>query len=524
MSHRTRYHKLVVPTSNDPLLVVAALARKFGTEDHVVYEGPQGYAFAVGRLADVAVHRDAVRARHRGGESHEFWASSPYPALQRALDGLPVEEWRAYGTADFELSYAGGELHDTLDDRPLLRLVVPELEVTLHDGVAEIRGIDRHRLHRVADLVLGPMTEPDVETAPVPVEEAGAADYEKAVDHTVRAINEGKLQKVILSRVVPLSWEVDLVATYVEGRRNNTPARSFLLRLDGIEAAGFSPEIVVSVDSSRQVIAQPLAGTRALHPDAEENARVREGLLADSKEIYEHAISVKIAYDELAALSAPTPPVVSDFMVVKERGSVQHLGSEVRAELPPDKGAWDAFATLFPAVTASGIPKDVAYHYIREYEPGDRRLYAGAVLTVGQDGTLDAALVLRTVFRAENRTWLRAGAGIVAQSTAERELEETSEKLRSIAVHAVPGPAPAPALTAFSRAEMRRDVADLLGAAPEEMADDENLIMLGLSSLEVMTLASRWSSSGVVVRYTDLLEQPTISHWSSLMEDLAARP
>ncbi|MFE5563974.1 salicylate synthase [Amycolatopsis japonica] len=505
-----RYHESVLPTSNDPLLVMAALARRFHAEDHIVYENTSGYTFALGRVAEVTVDRDCVLVRHDGTESREPWTGSPYPVLERVLAGLPVADWRAYGVADFELSYAGGELHGTLGGRPLLRLVVPAAEVSLRGGQAAVRAVDRERLDRILGLLSGTVPDQVVETMSVDVEQESSAEYVRAVDRAIRDINDGKLQKVILSRVVPVPEAVDLVATYVEGRRNNTPVRSFLIRLAGQEAMGFSPEIVVEVDAQRQVTAQPLAGTRALHRDAEQNARVRAELLADGKEIFEHAISVKVAYDELASLCGAQAPLIGEFMAVKERGSVQHLGSKVSAELPEDKGAWDAFAALFPAVTVSGVPKDAAYRCIREYESGPRGLYGGAVLAVGQDGSLDAALVLRTVVRANDRTWLCAGAGIVAQSTAAREVEETSEKLRSVAAHVVP-------VVPGNWLDMRRAVADHLGVDPGEVGHHEDLMLRGLSSLAVMTLASSWSGNGTIVRYTDLLERPTLAYWSSLV-------
>jgi anthranilate/para-aminobenzoate synthase component I len=89
-------------------------------------------------------------------------------------------------------------------------------------------------------------------------------------------------------------------------------------------------------------------------------------------------------------------------------------------------------AGLFPAVTVSGLPKPQACEAIHRYENEPRDLYGGAVVVAGADGSLDAALVLRTVFQRGERTWLRVGAGVVEQSTPEREFEETREKLRSI--------------------------------------------------------------------------------------------
>jgi salicylate synthetase len=235
--------------------------------------------------------------------------------------------------------------------------------------------------------------------------------------------------------VILTGASVDLPATYLAGRRANTPARSFLLDLGGWQAAGFSPETVVEAERDGRVTTQPLAGTRALGPDAAENDRLRRELLADPKEVHEHAISVRLACQELADVCRPSSVVVEEFMGVKERGSVQHLASRVAGLLRDGQGPWDAFGALFPAVTATGAPKREALAALSRYEEGPRGLYGGAVITADTEGALDAALVLRTVFRHDNTTWLRAGAGIMGGSTPEREFEETREKLRSVAPH-----------------------------------------------------------------------------------------
>ncbi|RII91017.1 salicylate synthase, partial [Clavibacter michiganensis] len=247
--------------------------------------------------------------------------------------------------------------------------------------------------------------------------EDGRARYLAAVASGVAAIQAGELQKVVVSRRVPVTGEVDLPATFVRGRRANTPARSYLLGLGGIEAVGFSPEIVVAVDASGTVRTQPLAGTRALVADPVESRRLREELLSDAKEIHEHAISVKLAVEEMAPVCRAGSVRVEEFMVVEERGTVQHLGSRVAGELAEGLTCWDALAALFPAVTASGVPKRAAFDLIRRLEGHDRGLYAGAVLRIDADGALDAALVLRTLFRRGEATWLQVGAGVVGASS-----------------------------------------------------------------------------------------------------------
>ncbi|PLO73028.1 salicylate synthase, partial [Klebsiella pneumoniae] len=151
-----------------------------------------------------------------------------------------------------------------------------------------------------------------------------------------------------------------------------------------------------------------------------------------SKEVLEHILSVKEAIAELEAVCLPGSVVVEDLMSVRQRGSVQHLGSGVSGQLAENKDAWDAFTVLFPSITASGIPKNAALNAIMQIEKTPRELYSGAILLL-DDMRFDAALVLRSVFQDSQRCWIQAGAGIIAQSTPERELTETREKLASIA-------------------------------------------------------------------------------------------
>lgn len=436
------YTEREIPVSADPLDLAAALAESplgaAGGHPHAVYENAGEVAVALGALATVTVSRTVVRG-DLGDVVHTVpWAGTPLSVVDDLLRDVPVDAWRAYGWAGFELAYVHAGLADLVRDDTLLHLFVPRLEVRVTGTRALVRAVSDAELDLAVDLLTHHQASVRKSPEPLDVTAAGADEYREAVRRAVADIGARKLQKVILSRVVPVPTPVDLVGTYLAGRRANSPTRSFLLDAGGIAAAGFSPEIVVAVDAERRVTTQPLAGTRALGDDTAENDRRRADLLGDSKEIFEHAISVKVAHDELLPLCTQGSVSVHDFMSVKPRGSVQHLASSLTGTLRPGVGAWSAFAALFPAVTASGVPKADAYRAIRRHEAAARGLYSGAVLTVDHRGALDAALVLRTIFRRDGRTWLQAGAGIVEQSLPERELEETCEKLRSVSEHLVP--------------------------------------------------------------------------------------
>ncbi|MFE3781954.1 salicylate synthase [Amycolatopsis sp. NPDC059090] len=432
------YVETRVPLTGDPLTAVARLAAAGLAETYVVYESGDEYAFAAGAVTEITLGRKGVTLSTAAGAEFEPWNDQPLRQVEDSLQRMPVSGWRAYGWAAFELSYAMATGRAQAGDSPLLHLAVPSIEVRIAHEVAWVRVVSADLIGAVLKILDAPDDAVVGMPVPLDISTPGALEYRQAVADAVARIGSSELQKVILSRVVAIAQPIDLVGTYLTGRRANAPARSFLLRQGGIEATGFSPEVVVVVTADGRITSQPLAGTRALTGDRTEDQRLRSDLLSDPKEIYEHAISVQIATSELAAVSLPGTVRVEEFMKVRDRGSVQHLASRVTSQLASDRTAWDALGAVFPAVTASGVPKPAAYDAIRAHEREPRGLYSGTVLTVDHTGAMDAALVLRSVFRQGGRTWLRAGAGIVGQSNPERELEETCEKLSSISRFLIP--------------------------------------------------------------------------------------
>lgn len=437
MAVLTSYRRERVDVIWDPLLIGVRLARK-ADGPFVLYEHSKQWAFGSGAVFELVMYRHEIQIRSSSGWLTVPAGNDPLQRVAELLSEIPIASWRAYGWASFELSHLLQNSSNAVGEIPLLHLIVPEREVRIGTEMAELRAVDEANLA----VIRAAFDEPPSACTGLPRElnTSGAGDdnYRRMVTAAVEEIRRHRLQKVILSRVVPVHHEIDLVSTYEAGRRGNTPARSFLLDLGTQRSAGFSPETVAEISADGRVCTQPLAGTRALLGDPVADRSLRAELLKDPKEIFEHAISVQVAQDELRAVCDAGSVRVTEFMAVEERGSVQHLSSRVSGQLERGLNAWHAFAKLFPAVTASGIPKAVACELIRRYEDQPRSLYSGAVLIVDEDGALDAALVLRAVFQQNGRTWLRAGAGIVELSTPEREFEETGEKLRSISRFLIP--------------------------------------------------------------------------------------
>lgn len=411
-------------------------------ESHIAYERQGCWHVGIGIKAQIRLFTDYAELISSDGQRQTFQNAPWRENLQSALDALPFSHWQIFGVSHFELArliydVSAADLDKT---SPLMTLIVPQVQIALSEQSAMLITTSEEDLERLtariqqADRSVN-FPAPDNEWQDAiasTIRQHDAHAYCHRVAETVHEIKQGLYQKVILSRQVMLTEPVDMLASYHLGRTNNTPARSYIVKIDDHHFIGFSPETVVEVSASGTVSTQPLAGTRALTADAQQNQQLREALISDTKEVAEHAVSVKLAVEELLPVCVANSTHVSDFMSIAQRGSVQHLASRVTGKLSEEFSAWDAFAMLFPAVTASGIPKRPAIEAITRLEPVKRSAYSGSVFMFNSGGELDAALVLRSLFKNDNGVTLQAGAGIIDQSTPKRELEETVEKLQSV--------------------------------------------------------------------------------------------
>lgn len=414
-------------------IIVQEIAERDG-DDHFVYERDGEWTIAIGTHAAAELDSDEIRIGCGRDMVRREWSGNPGEALERAVAEISQGVHDVFGWLAFEFGvYRFGLKHRIPPGTALARVFAPHARIRISaDGLC---ASDETLASRVAALLDGPNL-----ALPTPASinlVTDPTDYPDRVALATTEIKSGLYEKVILSRSVNVPFAVDFPATYRLARQHNTPVRSFLLQLGGMRAVGYSPELVAAVGSDGEVVTQPLAGTRAFGRGAEEDRIAREDLESDPKEIVEHAISVRTSQAELTQVCDDGSVRVSNFMSVRERGSVQHLGSTVSGRLKSSMTRMDALEALFPAVTASGIPKAEGVDAILRLDGGPRCLYSGAVLVASPSGGLDAALVLRAAYEQDGRTWLRAGAGIVEASTPAREFEETCEKLGSIAPYLV---------------------------------------------------------------------------------------
>lgn len=407
-------------------------------DSYIIYENKykSEISLGIGKYLEFSFFSDKIQVV-KSKNTEEIVVNDLNKDIYDLFIKVHMNEWKAYGVANF--TYAKNSFLDSVSNEKLMELFIPNIDIRIEENKILIRYIDEFKeiVSIVEDILIKTkdIEETIKETCKLELELVESTDedyYKRIVAKATKEINENKYEKVILSRKIKLDKKILLLDSYLVGRKYNNPARSYCMKIGDLEVVGFSPETVVEVDKNKQVFTFPLAGTRALTEDKDINKKLKEELIKDPKEIAEHAISVKLAYEELEKVCDKGSVSVIQFMDVLERGTVQHLASRLQGKIRNELNEWHAFTALFPAVTASGIPKKECIEAIDRLEKDERGLYSGGVLTYDKDGTLDVALVLRTAFQNKKETWVRVGAGIVKLSNPERELEETKEKVGSI--------------------------------------------------------------------------------------------
>jgi anthranilate synthase component 1 len=266
-------------------------------------------------------------------------------------------------------------------------------------------------------------------------DEAFKSSVEKFLSHVLA----GDIFQGVLSRGLWMGSTAPPLAVYRALRSRNPSPYMFYVDLGDGELLGASPETCLKVEHG-QVMIRPIAGTapRGLGPDGrideELDARLAVSLLLDTKEQAEHAMLVDLARNDVARVSVPGTRQVTEPFCVEKYSHVQHLVSGVKGTLLPGFDALHAYVASANMGTLTGAPKLRAMELIRETEPNARGYYGGAVGYLLQDGRFDSCIVIRTLRHRDGRYLTRTGAGIVADSIPERELEETIHKARACRV------------------------------------------------------------------------------------------
>jgi anthranilate synthase component 1 len=303
------------------------------------------------------------------------------------------------------------------------------------DGVAAVEALaERVALARAPDIEPMPGEADDVEG------ETNMTDdrYREIVASFKEHILAGDIFQGVPSRRVTFPAHDGGYSVYRRLRVANPAPYMFFLRMAGIELAGSSPEPLVRVERDR-VSTRPIAGTRPRGANEPDDERLERELLADPKERAEHAMLVDLARNDLGRVCVAGSVVPTQLMEVERFTKVMHIVSTVEGDLRGDMHPFDALAVTFPAGTLSGAPKRRAMELIASHEPDARGPYGGAVGYCTFQGDLDFCITIRTAVMKDGHTHLQAGAGVVADSDPQTELDETTAKASAL----LPAVAPA---------------------------------------------------------------------------------
>ncbi|GHU52911.1 anthranilate synthase component 1 [Clostridia bacterium] len=210
-------------------------------------------------------------------------------------------------------------------------------------------------------------------------------------------------------------------------RMTNPSPYLYYFKTPNYHIAGASPEMLINV-TGNTVKNRPIAGTIGRGLTEKEDIRLETELRGDPKECAEHNMLVDLGRNDVGKVCEFGTVEVTDYMKTEKYSKVMHLVSDVQGKLRPDKTPLDALMAVLPAGTLTGAPKIRAMEIIDEFENEKRGLYAGTVGYLGFDGNIDTCIAIRTVLFANNKAYIQAGAGIVADSVPEKEYRETQGK------------------------------------------------------------------------------------------------
>lgn len=258
------------------------------------------------------------------------------------------------------------------------------------------------------------------------------AKYLTGVEAIKDYILSGDNFQVNLSR----EWSVALAGdhyadVYRALRRHNPAPFAACVHYGGWQLLSSSPERLVKYQNP-WVETRPIAGTRKRSTDALADQALIDELISHPKERAEHIMLIDLERNDLGRICQPGTVEVNELMVVETYEHVHHIVSNIRGKLQAGMLPLDIIHAVFPGGTITGCPKVRCMEIIAELEQMPRKAYTGSLGYINHDGSLDFNILIRTMLMQGNQVTFRAGAGIVADSIADKELEETRHKAKGL--------------------------------------------------------------------------------------------
>jgi anthranilate synthase component 1 len=255
--------------------------------------------------------------------------------------------------------------------------------------------------------------------------------YLKNVEISKAYIKDGDIFQIVPSQRFEIDNPPDSFDVYRMLRSTNPSPYLYYFNYKDYAIAGASPEMLVSVENGT-VVTRPIAGTIKRGATQDEDIKNEKQLINDPKERAEHTMLVDLGRNDIGKVSEFGSVEVTDLMVIERYSKIMHIVSNVKGTLKEGKKPLDALMAVLPAGTLSGAPKVRAMEIIDELETTKRGLYGGTVGYLAFDGSLDTCIAIRTVLFKNNKAYVQAGGGVVADSVPENEYMESCNKAAAV--------------------------------------------------------------------------------------------
>ena len=256
-------------------------------------------------------------------------------------------------------------------------------------------------------------------------------EYSKMIGKTREYIYDGDIFQAVISRRFSSDYEGSLINPYRVLRTTNPSPYMVYMNMEDVEIMSTSPETLVRLQDGR-LVTFPVAGSRPRGAGEEEDNRMIEDLLSDEKELSEHNMLVDLGRNDLGRISKFGSVEVTKYKMIHKYSKIMHICSQVESDIRDDCDALDAIKSVLPAGTLSGAPKIRSCEIIDELEPEPRGIYGGALGYIDFSGNLDTCIAIRMAVKKNNKVYVQAGGGIVADSIAENEYQESANKAKAV--------------------------------------------------------------------------------------------
>ncbi len=244
-------------------------------------------------------------------------------------------------------------------------------------------------------------------------------------------IKKGDVFQVVLSQRFERKFEKKPIEIYNHLRKSNPSPFMFYFNFEDFKILGSSPEILVRLRNDH-ITVRPIAGTRPRGKSAKQDKKFRNELINDKKELAEHLMLLDLGRNDVGKVSKINTVKVTESFKIEKYSHVMHIVSNVEGKFNNKVSSFEALLAGFPAGTVSGAPKIRAMEIIDELEKNRRNLYAGGIGYFTPNNEFDTCIALRTALIKDNKFFVQAGAGIVADSKPEKEFAETINKAKAL--------------------------------------------------------------------------------------------